>query len=131
MKGFQKIKSTSYLQRLDSDLKEVAEKHEIDRGELEEIVDHFFMSIKGFIEDNRMPKIFLKNFGTFKPTTRKIDVVIRKLFKRYRAGAIEKKMLVDKIKDLWPIKQRIIDEQLGKNTWQEWKDRKFIRVNDK
>jgi nucleoid DNA-binding protein len=125
MKIFQKIKNISYLQRLDADIDLLAKKHEIDKEELKQTIDHFFMTMSEFIQDERMPKIFIKNLGTFKPTPGKINQILRKAFKQYRENKIPREQLVKKIKETWPVKQRLIQERNGEVTWKEWRKKKL------
>lgn len=120
------IKNISYLRKIEPELKKIAKDHNLEKEQLEELVDEFFITLKGFMEDPRMPRIKLTNFGTFKPSLRKINHDIRRSMIRYRAGLLKREFLVDKIKRLWPIRNRLINEWNGVHTWDEWKNRSLV-----
>lgn len=117
------IKSTAYLKRLNSTLDEVSEKHEISKGDLEEILDDFFLTFKKFVTDETMPSILITNFGSFRPGIGKINWNLKNAFYKYRRGWLDKERLRKRIRTTWPIKQRLIQEKLGKLTYKEWRKR--------
>lgn len=125
MSNWTEIKSISYLRRIEPELKKIAKDNDLEKEELEQLIDEFFVVLKGFLEDPRMPKIQLTNFGTFKPSLRKINQDLRRGMARYRAGLLSKEFLVEKIHRLWPIRNRLINEKRGVHTWKEWKDKKL------
>ena len=119
------IKNTSYLRRIEPELKQIAKDHNLEKEQLEELVDEFFIILKSYLEDPRMPRVKLTNFGTFKPSLGKINHDIRRSMLRYRAGLLKKELLIEKIKKLWPIRNRLINEWNGVHTWEEWKNKKL------
>lgn len=125
------IRPTAYLKRLDVELKKIQKDNEISYDDLEDIIDDFFSIMKEFIEDPRMPKVQITNFGTFKPSLGKINFDIRRGIYKYRAGHLEKQFLIERIQRLWPIRNRIILEKSGVRTWHEWKHKKLEPIGSK
>lgn len=115
-------RNTKYLRRFDEDIKELSEELELGEEETREVIDEFFIDMKSMITDSRMPTIKITNFGTFKPSIGKLNWQMRSALRAYRDGKIPRKRAVDKITHLWAIKQRLIKEKNGKNTWKDWKD---------
>lgn len=118
-------RNTGYLRKFDKEVDDLSKKYNLKREESEDLLDHFFITMKKFIEDERMPKIQITNFGTFRPSTRKINFVIGHWIRMYKRGNMERSVLNEKISKIWKVKQRIISEKLGKETWKEWKKLKL------
>lgn len=118
-------KNTGYLRKLNSVIDDLSKEHELPREEIEDYLDHFFKTLKTFIEDERIPKIQITNFGTFRGSPGKINFVIRYWIKMYRRGNLDRQKLNEKISKIWKIKQRIISEKMGKETWKEWRKKKL------
>lgn len=116
-------KNTNYLHRYDKLLTKLAEKHGIKKEELILIIDHFFLTMKGFITDWRMPTIKITNVGTFKPKIGKINFVLKTSYRYFRKGYITAEKISSKIKEVWPVKQRLIKESLGIETWRDWRNK--------
>lgn len=123
-------RNTSYLRRYKDILEEIAEENDMKSEEIERIVDHFFITLKKLITDWRMPKIQITNFGTFKPSIGRIDFVIKTTFRYFKRGNIPRERLVSKIKQIWGVKQRLIKEDLGHLTWNEWKSKEDAEKQD-
>ena len=115
----------NYLQRYRPMLKEISEEHEISEREVEHIVDHFFQTFRESIMDPRMPKIQITKFGTFRPTIGAINRHLRLSFYNFHHGRISRERMVERIKRVWPIKQRLLKEKNGEATWKEWRDKEF------
>ena len=118
-------KSTGFLIKHRDTIKELCEKHEIEQEVLEDIIDNFFADFKKFITDPRMPKIQITNFGTFKVSVGKINWFLKVSFFHFKIGNIDRENIIKRIKRVWPVKQRLIKEDNGKETWKEWKNKKF------
>lgn len=121
-------KNTSYLRRFSTDLDSIAKQEEVSVESVEDLLDHFFVTMKGAVEDERMPKIQITNLGTFKPTTGKINYRVKRWISSYRRGTLAKPDLDMKIKRIWAVKQRLIKEENGENTWKEWKNKKLANA---
>lgn len=78
-----------------------------------------------------MPKVQITNFGTFTATPGKINHVLRKMIYFNKKGITSKEKLVNKIKEIWPVKQRLISEKNGEKTWDKWKKRKNAKSESK
>lgn len=119
------VENISYLRRIEPELKKIAKDHGLEKENLEEMIDDFFLIFKSYLEDPRMPKVQLTNFGTFKPSLGKINHDIRRTMKRFRAGLTSREVLCEKIERLWPIRNRLINEWNGVHTWSDWKNKKL------
>lgn len=115
-------RNITYLQRFRKGLEGIANKHELNKDEIDEIIDHFFQTMKKFVTDPRMPTIKVTNLGTFKPSIGKLNWQIRAAIKQIRAGKPPEK-LKKKISRLWSVKQRLIKEKRGDCTWKKWRDK--------
>lgn len=119
------VRSLNYLKRLDKEIKTIAEENGLKEDEVYEIVDEFFKTKKKFITDPRMPRIQITNWGTFKPSIGKIYWQIKTAIYYYKTGAISREKLNDKIRKLWPVRNRLIKEKNKQSTWNSWKNKKL------
>lgn len=101
-----------------------ANKNGISHSEAEEMAAHFFRFLRKWMGDYRCPRIKIKHFGEFAPALWKINKSIRQRLWGYRNGYKTHKNLTYFIKRYWPIRNRLIQEQNGENTWKTWKNKK-------
>jgi hypothetical protein len=118
-------RNTTYLQRFESIISELSSKHDLDEEEITDLVDYFFVTMNKFITDPRMPTIKISNFGTFKPSIGKLDWQMKNANYHLLQGKIAEDKLLSKIDTLQIIKDRLIRESNGDETWKEWKDKKI------
>lgn len=120
-------KNTIYLQRFDKQIKEIAESKGLSNSEVRDLIDRFFRSFKNKITDPRMPTIKITNLGTFRPTISRLDYQIKRYIAMIRSGRVNKseQLYKDKINHLWKIKQRLIKEASGEETWKEWRNKQL------
>lgn len=118
-------KSLSYLKRLNKEIKTVSEETGLTEDHINDIVDDFFKTKKKFITDPRMPKIQITNWGTFKPALGKINWQIRTAVYYFKKGNINRNKLNAKIRKLWPVRNRLIIEKNGGETWKQWRSKKI------
>ena len=110
-----------YLKKLRPILNKVGKKHGITIEEGEFIVDCFFRSFKKAITDPRVPRVMLPMFGTFQPKINYIYRSLRASFRFYRKGGLTTEYIVARVKRIWPVRNRLIEEQQSKETWKLWK----------
>lgn len=122
-----KKKSTSYLQKFEETLDEISKSYDIEKDELIKILDNFFLTLKSFITDSRMPTIKITNFGTFKPSVGKLDWQINIANYHIKNGTNNHTKLSKKIEYLTIIKNRLKSESEGEETWTEWRNKKIER----
>lgn len=110
-------------------VKDFSEKYGISQKEVESIIGHYFFSLKDVMTDWRMPKVVIPNVCTFKPKLGKINWWIQRQFYNYRLGHISREKISDRISKIWPIRQRLIKEDMytkdsgpEEGTWREWRD---------
>jgi len=120
-----------YLQRYKDIIDKIGKTYGMSSEDIEGLIDHFFLTIKKFITDPRMPKIQITNFGTFRPAIGKINWHLKIGFHHYRRGNIDRNRMVDKVKQLWPIRRRLMRESKGESTWMEWRNLNKDKKNDK
>lgn len=110
----------AFLKKHQPLVKQIAKDNSVSISEAESIIEHLFWSISKSMADTRMPKILLRNFGVFKPEPKKINYNLYRAIKAYKKGTYSREKLNNKIKQLWPIKQRILKEKLGHSTYKKW-----------
>lgn len=115
-------KNTNYLRRYNNQIEEIEKLVGVNRDKIIEIIDDFFVDLKSKITDPRMPTVKITNLGTFKPSIGLLNWQIKSALRAYRGGKIERDRAVSKITHLWAIKQRLIKEKSGEETWSDWKD---------
>ena len=120
-----KERNIAYLRRYKKIITKIATKHGLKDTTVERMVDGFFVSMKKSITDKRMPTIKITNFGTFKPSVRKLNWQIYAAIKHLRRGAKDETKPRNKIKNLWAVKQRLMKEKKGEITWKEWRHKKI------
>lgn len=73
------------------------------------------------MQNPMMPKILIANFGTFRPSFKKISNYMRKSFKLRKLGRLDKEKNIEMVKKLWPVKNRLAEENNGINTWKKYR----------
>lgn len=117
--------STAYLKRFDGIIRNLSKKHGVSEEELTLIIDRFFLLLKSWVTDLRMPTIKITNLGTFKPSLKKIDNHIRKSICKIREGHPKSDMYRKRVSVLWQVRRRLKDEINGVVTWKEWRNKKL------
>lgn len=113
-------RASPYLKQTESQIEIAAKEAGITPEMGGQILDHFFRSVRSFINDDRMPAIMLPVWGKLTPTIGSIRRAIRLGFKMYRLGRIPKRILEYRVKRLWPIRLRLIYTKLKKETFKDW-----------
>ncbi len=115
-------KNSNYLNQTKEQIKESAELVDITVESAEKIIDDFFLIIRDFLNDERMPTFYVPYLGKFSPTIGSIRRSLRITFKLYRSGAIPRHIAVYRIKKFWPIRCRLIKEKMGNPQHDNWKN---------
>ena len=119
-------KNSAYLLKFKKEISFLAKKYNLSEDEVGEIIDDFFVSMKSYITDLRIPTIKITNLGTFKPTPSKINYQIRKYIKyakRSTGEELEKVKVM--ISNTWKVRTRLKREANGEVTWKDWRDKKL------
>lgn len=119
------MKSSNFSKTVKGAIARAANKHQVPHEEAEEMVAHFFRFLRKWMADPRCPRIAIKYFGEFKPALWKINKSIRQRFWAYRNGYKTKNTLTYYIRKYWPVRNRLIQENNGENTWKTWKKKKY------
>lgn len=114
-------KNTGYLHQHYNEIKKIADRYDLDEREVFNILTGYFDNLSKHIKDPGMPKILIPLFGSFKPRVKKINYYIRRYIRDYREGKVKRETVFNIIKRLWPVRNRIINENQGKETWKEWR----------
>ena len=77
--GLKEIKNTYFLRQIEPIINQLVETHKIPKEEVEEIITHFFDKLKDYVQSPFMPKVMIENFGTFKPSYKKISNYMRRM----------------------------------------------------
>lgn len=115
-------KNSNYLNQTKDQVKSAAETVGLSEEQAGELIDEFFLIIKEFLNDERMPTFYVPYLGKFSPTLGSIRRSLGITFKLYRSGAIPRDIAVYRIKKFWPIRQRLIKEKLGMVQHDHWRD---------
>lgn len=115
-------KNSNYLNQTKDQIKESADLFGISLEEANDLVDDFFLVLRDFLNDERMPTFYVPYLGKFSPTIGSIRRSLRVTFKLYRSGAIPRHIAVYRIKKFWPIRNRLIKEKQGIPQHNNWKD---------
>lgn len=118
-------KNTSYLQKFDSIIKDISTDNDLSEEDCKELIDFFFQTFKSFLTDTRMPQIKISNLGTFKPSLGKIDWQIGNAEMHIRNDQQPLERFKSKVNYLSIIKERLIAEANGEETWKEWRNKKL------
>jgi hypothetical protein len=119
-------KNSNYLNQTKDQVKEAAELAGISEEEAGKLIDEFFLVLRDFLNDERMPTFYVPYLGKFSPTLGSIRRSLGVTFKLYRSGAIPRDIAVYRVKKFWPIRQRLIKEKLKQPQHDNWK---FIPMN--
>ena len=109
-----------YLKNLQPILNKVGKKTGIPIPEGEYIISSVFESINKYLNDPRVPTVMIPLFGKFMPKKSRINVTIKALLRTRKKELINREYLKSKITRLWAIKQRLIKEENGIETWRDW-----------
>lgn len=122
-----------FLSRYPGLVKKLAEEYEVDEQEVVQALGHYFVALKDCITDWRMPAIKIPEVGTFAPTLGKLNWYIKRCIYNYRLGYITKKQVDDRIKSVWPIRERLKEEKTftlqttaQEATWYRWRDYGYV-----
>lgn len=115
----------AYENFLEKDFKEVAKKWGVDVQDLKDYFYEFWFIIKRRIGDPRMPSVYVPWFGTFGPTIGRFNWLIRMSIYSIRKKGRDPGPFWERLKRLWPIRARMIQEKYGleESTWKLWRDK--------
>lgn len=111
-----------FFKKYEGIINKVSVKHSIPPNQIKNIISHFFPALKKALEDRRMPKIKIRNLGSFKPLGSQILRSLSKKFYWYRMGNVTRESIVDYIKSYYPILNRLKEEKLKYATNFYWKN---------
>lgn len=112
---------------------ELAEEFGYTKEQVEYMLDQHFTSVKCYITDWRMPKVYLPIIGKLAPTPGALRRSIHNHIRNYRNGYIPREKLQSKLDRLWPVYKRIQAESakyvpgVGNLTYWPW-SRKYMRT---
>jgi hypothetical protein len=70
--------------------------------------------------DPRVPRVRLPLIGTFNPKVSRIYNSLKGSIRFYKWGFTNYDYIVSRIERIWPVRNRLIKEKMGKLTWNEW-----------
>jgi hypothetical protein len=114
-------KNSNYLNQTKEQVKECSDLFNISLDEGNKIIDDFFLVLRDFLNDERMPTFYVPYLGKFSPTIGSIRRSLRITFKLYRSNVIPRHIAVYRVKKFWPIRNRLIKEKLGISHHEFWK----------
>ncbi len=108
-------------------IRKLAVKHRIPERDALYLLDHFFMQLKQYITDPRMPRILIPSFGAFRPSLKRLKSHLRLLGINYRKGKVSKESFKKGIRKGWPVKQRMIKELNREGDSTDWYNDNLIK----
>lgn len=121
-----------YLKKLRPILNRAGKKHGITVEEGEFIIGKFFESFRDALTDPRVPKVMLPLFGTFQPKIKYIYRSLRASIRFHKSGGTTREYLNARIRRIWPVRNRLIEEANKGTTWNSWRKEsvkeKFIQL---
>lgn len=102
-------KNTAYLLSLKNEVQEAAEYAGIDFKEAVEILDCFFISLRKFLSDPRLPKIKIGDFGHFQTKYTTINALIKRTISLHKSKPSEGSyaIFLEAFIRMWKIRKRI------------------------
>lgn len=99
----------------------VQKEYGIDDEHFDLIVEENFAFIAQCIDNPTMPVVSLPKFGTFTPTVGKLSMSVHTTLRWLREkGDSYRKTAQERIKKVWPIRNRLINEKNGEYTSANW-----------
>lgn len=115
-------KNSNYQQQTINQIRIAAEKAGISLEQGTELIDDYFYIIRTFLNDERMPAVYLPIIGKLSPTLGSIRRSVVLTLKLYKTDKITKDIALYRIKKFWPIRRRLINEKNLKETFNFWID---------
>lgn len=109
----------SVLERIPGWKERIMEEYDLSEEHVDFIVNHAVNWIPDTIENPTMPEIQIKGFGTFRPNLKVIKSALSQSLRHKKIGANEQ-LFEDKVRKLWPIRNRLINEANGEYTQTNW-----------
>lgn len=120
-----------YLKKLRPILNRVGKKHNITIEEGEFIIHSYFKSIRDKLFDARMPTVHIPCFGVVRPRLGLIYKSIKQSIAWHKKGATTRDYIDAKIKYLWAVRKRLLDEKFGIETWSKYKSKEVKQEFEK
>ena len=113
-------KSTKYLENIPEIVQDVVKEKSVSKLDIEEIMDSVFFVMREEIDSHRAPKVVIPYLGTFRPSLKKVNNKIWEAIIKFRINIWPRKRTVIQIALFWKIRNRLIHEKRGKQTFREW-----------
>lgn len=113
-------KNSPYEKQTEPQIQAAADSIGITKEQGMKILDHFFLTFREFLSDERMPTIFFPGFGLFRPTIGSIRRALRISFRLFKENKMPREIAVYRVRKFWPIRKRLIYEKNSENTTRDW-----------
>lgn len=117
------VRNTAYLGKFKGIIKALADQFNVSEEYVEDLIDNFFLTLKKFITDPRMPTVKISKWGTFKPTLGKLNWAIGTTLFHMSQDRGDRDKMFKKIRVVQHVKERLLREKAGELTWKEWKNK--------
>ncbi len=121
-------KDIHFLDRYKDIVGSLARKFDLSEAEVIEIIEHFFLTLKKYLMDVRMPTIKISKWGTFKPSIGLIDFNIKRTLWHMSEDRGDRDSMFKRIRLIQRVKDRLLQEKKGINTWKRWKNLKAEEI---
>jgi len=121
----------AYIQRHSELVDDLAKEYGVTRDEAIEVIDHFFRTLKEMLQDIRMPRVHIRKWGTFGPTVKYLERSINATLYHMEKGNGNAETMFLKMNYLLEIRNRLLKEKAGEETWTEWKNKEMPDYRDK
>ena len=116
------IKEPAYFKITETELQKAADSAGISLEKGKELIEFYFSTLKMFLNDDRLPAVYVPYIGKFAPSLGKINWYLKTSFHYFRSGSLQREALKFRIKRIWPIVNRIKKELNGFSTHNFWRN---------
>lgn len=115
-------KNSNYIVYLKKEIEIAAKEAGVDYATACDILDNFFLSLRVFLADPRLPTIRIGRFGYFQTTLGGIRKYIMSAINSYRREpTLERRsILFDKLSKVWKVRNRILNARKKLSDGVDW-----------
>ncbi len=113
-------RKSPYLKQTEKELETAGKIVGLTLEQSQRTIQIFFLIMRDFLSDERMPIIIFPGFGKLRATLGSLRRVINLSIRLFKSGKIPKQILSWRLKRFWPVRLRLIYENSGQKTPKDW-----------
>jgi hypothetical protein len=117
-------RNSNYLYLLSDEFQEIATEAGIEKKYVEYVFDIYLKHIRAYMDDPRVPEIYVHKFLRFIPSSGYARRLIREGFKSFRRGNNVRELLYWRVARYWDVRNRLIKQEdrlkEGEEIYNEW-----------